>query len=434
MADQMALSNLPSQQAITCPGCGMVVICRDSESSYFACQSCNSFFRYDDNDDAPEVIRRFYPSNVYMPALPIGTKGRLEDKEFTVIGFMVKQDVKEGVSWREYLLHSPGEAEQYVLSEYDGHWTFIWKIDTEGFDIFNVGTRFNPTYEIRTKTPFRKYDHYTTYKFILPFALGEFNWNLLDDEDNVSVEEYVCAPESITSEETFDTKHWYKGKYVDRQQIATAFGVPLKELPARAGPGILEIPKYHTQYGPLWRFTLLAVMVVLLTQAMIRLGKPSRHVFMNDYTVTRDSASWGAFPPIVTEPFEIKQSGAVNIELAASVDNDWMEIEVSMVNEKTGKTYEFTKAVEMYHGYEDGETWSEGSSEESGLFSGVPEGTYHLNIYPYSESKSAVNLRVAVEENTMVYSNMIWMLLLVLAYPMIQYMRKNAHNTYLWGE
>lgn len=430
----MALSNLPSQQAITCPGCGMVVICRDSESSYFACQSCNSFFRYDDNDDAPEVIRRFYPSNVYMPALPIGTKGRLEDKEFTVIGFMVKQDVKEGVSWREYLLHSPGEAEQYVLSEYDGHWTFIWKIDTEGFDIFNVGTRFNPTYEIRTKTPFRTYDHYTTYKFILPFALGEFNWNLLDDEDNVSVEEYVCAPESITSEETFDTKHWYKGKYVDRQEIATAFGVLLSDLPPRAAPGILEVPNYHKEFGPLWRFTLLAVALVILTQMLVSLGKPSGPVFTGAYVAVRDSTSWGAFPPIVTEAFEIKQSGAVNIDMTTNVDNDWMEISVSLVNDKTGKTYEFTKAVEMYHGYEDGETWSEGSSEESGLFSGVPKGTYHLNIYPYSELKSVVDVRVAVEQNTIVYSNIIWMLLALLAYPLIQYMRKSAHNSYLWGE
>ncbi len=62
----------------------------------------------------------------YVPRLPLGSKGVLEDKPVEVIGFLVRRCKVEGIAytWREYLL--AGEHGTYRwLTEYNGHWNIV---------------------------------------------------------------------------------------------------------------------------------------------------------------------------------------------------------------------------------------------------------------------------------------------------------------------
>jgi hypothetical protein len=47
------------------------------------------------------------------------------------------------------------------------------------------------------------------------------------------------------------------------------------------------------------------------------------------------------------------------------VDNSWANVGLGLVNEKTNEIVYASKDIEEYHGYEDGENWSEGRRDES---------------------------------------------------------------------
>jgi len=70
----------------------------------------------------------------------------------------------------------------------------------------------------------------------------------------------------------------------------------------------------------------------------------------------------------------------VEINVRAAVDNSWFYVAGELVDDTTGTSYPFERSIEYYHGYEGGESWSEGSTHERLWFSDVPGGKYYLNM------------------------------------------------------
>ena len=89
----------------------------------------------------------------------------------------------------------------------------------------------------------------------------------------------------------------------------------------------------------------------------------------------------------------------------APVDNSWASVQIALINEKTGEEVYANKDIEYYHGYTDGESWSEGSNTEEFNLCGVSAGKYHLAI---SSSKDTADLNatyVAIKANWNAPSN-----------------------------
>ncbi len=107
------------------------------------CSKCNVYFRVGAwNKD----ITKF--ANVIEPAIPIGTKGKVDNIVYEVMGFVVKQEMKYKYSWREYLLFNPYKGYAF-LSEYDGHWNFIWPIEyyeSKNYSTLGLATRIGFKY------------------------------------------------------------------------------------------------------------------------------------------------------------------------------------------------------------------------------------------------------------------------------------------------
>jgi hypothetical protein len=79
----------------------------------------------------------------------------------------------------------------------------------------------------------------------------------------------------------------------------------------------------------------------------------------------------------------------------APVNNDWFFGEISLVNENDGTEYMFTKDIEFYSGYEDGYNWHEGSPYGEAFISAVPEGRYHVKVYPeFSGTTDVFTIRI----------------------------------------
>ncbi len=414
---------------VQCSSCGSEVLCNDKENSiYFCCVKCDTYFLL--KDGKSEKLDVFPRNLLYQPYIPLGAKAKFNDKEYILTGYLVKKDNASSVTWREYLLRHVGQLNYTVLAEYNGHWMILDKAaDNNNFAIYK--NRYTEQYEVWQSEPFRKYTQYTTYKFTIQALKGEFDWNVADEQEHMYVEEYIAPPEIVVSE-TFANEDatWYKGYYLQPADVSAAFGMEVNELPRKQGLGAIEPHKLDAQWPIIRKFSLLLIGLIVVTQIMIGLGKPSNYVLDKSYETSADSVAWGGnMAPIKTESFKISGGGAVNVELQTGLSNEWLELPVTMVNEKTGKEYEFTKVAELYSGYEGGESWSEGDPNVDAVFSSVPAGRYHINIYPYSDSKRTFTIYVKVEENTSLYSNFVWLLVLVSVYFIIQYQRKYLVDT-----
>jgi hypothetical protein len=137
---------------------------------------------------------------------------------------------------------------------------------------------------------------------------------------------------------------------------------------------------------------------------------------------------------LVSDPFVVRTPTAMTIDLTAlGLTNHWLEVTGSLVNEETGRGYEFTRSLEYYEGVEDGESWLEGSRSASAVLSGVPAGSYHLNLYPSAEPGTpGTTLHLDIVQEGSLWSNFGLVLLVLLSVPLYQWWRYNAFETSRW--
>src|SRR5262249_17856866 len=111
---------------------------------------------------------------------------------------------------------------------------------------------------------------------------------------------------------------------------------------------------------------------------------------MLSYSASRDvevvfQRSGIAFGPL-TEEITIGEPGrvtTVDIQLAARpLDNAWAYAEVILVPHDSDEAIGVGIEVDQWHGVEDGEAWTEGTTSNTVAIGGVPTGTYTLQVTP----------------------------------------------------
>jgi hypothetical protein len=105
----------------------------------------------------------------------------------------------------------------------------------------------------------------------------------------------------------------------------------------------------------------------------------------------------------VSPTFELNGSSApLQISVASNVNNSWANVQIALINEKTNEEVYASKDIEYYHGYTDGESWTEGSTNENFNICGVAAGTYHLTVTPLKApedySNSVIYIRATWNE------------------------------------
>ncbi|WP_332368127.1 hypothetical protein [Spirosoma telluris] len=178
-------------------------------------------------------------------------------------------------------------------------------------------------------------------------------------------------------------------------------------------------------------FTAMLVVAMLVLQVIISIVKPSKQLLSESYQAESDST--GTVKPIITPSFDISTQSALAFNLSATLDNQWLELPVTLINEQSGRVYEFSKTLEYYHGVESGESWSEGTNDDDAVLSRIPAGRYHLNIYPAREPGQSITFRIIVRKNPFLGSNMALLLLLLVIYPVFQYIRKLWRESQRWS-
>lgn len=405
-----------SNYTITCLNCGTVNTVRGKAMTLaMTCDSCKYYLRLGKWNADRNVF-----SFKEEPAIPLGAKGKFDDVVYEVMGFVVKQETKYHYKWREYLLFNPMRG--YVfLAEYNGNWNFVWPVEhgpTEGAP--EVDFYHEENY----------YRLYQKYKAEVVYARGEFFFDVIDLSESTINHEYIAPPYMYTLEKSHDSILWCKGEYCSPQEIAQAFGIQVNTLPAKEGRGYTQPTLTAFKEGSLVMVSLVILVLMIALQLFFN-GSAKEEVVFNG-TFDRSELKDQKF--FVSSSFDLKGgTKSVAVDIYAPLVNDWFYADFALINETTGVEYNFSKDIEYYSGYEDGESWSEGSTRGEAFISQIPEGRYHINIYPeFSTSNQSFSIRVMRDVSSL--SNFIVTALVLAIFPLFFFIRRHILESKRWED
>jgi hypothetical protein len=332
--------------------------------------TCVSCFALLDRDAGNLRLLSKLQAPTVEPTVPLGAAGTLFGEELTCIGFMVRSTDVEGVryTWNEYLLHS--DAGFRWLMEDQGHFTFY--VPISGADV--KVEAFGVTHQKRWHRLFSRNEATVRY------VIGEFYWRVEVGEET-RASDYIAPPFIVSEERSEGESIWSGGRYVARKDLWKAFS--LAGRPGRAsGVGAAQ-PNPH---GLVFYVLATIAAVFLLGAAEVGTHAARYHGVLVDGPLALPPTA-GELPPgsyaVTTPPFVVPEGPTtLAIDLQTTCDNQWVGVETVLLNQSTGEVTDFYVDTGYYHGVEDGESWTEGSTSTTEYLGSVEAGTYVMQLEP----------------------------------------------------
>ncbi|OAE94201.1 hypothetical protein FPG92_12125 [Flavobacterium psychrophilum] len=350
---------------------------------------------------------------VFEDRFEIGNSAIFDNQEYTVTGILIK--TTSGYEWKEYVLINK-KGEFMYLSESEGHWIILHEIEFEK----KVGNHpLTLDYEYKV---FDRYD-YSYPKLVA--AQGFFDFDIYNKSELI---EYILPPLLLSFEKLGANQTAFLGRHISKRDIKKAFNTNL--LPRKTGVGMVQPFLFNLRTLALTccGFALL----IIFTHWFMNLDR-NEQVVLNT-TIPFDQYSTKDF---VTPSFELKGSSApMTISFHSNVDNSWANVQVALINEVTNEEIYANKDIEYYHGYTDGENWTEGDTNGDFNLCGIPSGKYHLAITPSKATEDLQNQSVEIKASWSspsmrnVWMTFIFMIVFVVA---AYYFERNFENK-RWGE
>ncbi len=417
-------------QVFRCPSCGAPLQARSQEILAVGCGTCGAVV--DTADQNYRLLSKALGARdeQYTPRLPLGSKGLLEGKPVEVIGFLVRQSRSDGIAydWREYLLADDGQQKRGTyrwLTEYNGHWNIA--------DVLSNPPASSGAMELAdVNFGGQRFRHYasTPSAEVIQVA-GEFTWRVRRGEIN-RVVDYVAPPLLLSRESSDSDLNWSLGTYVAPEVVGAAFKLP--------GRMIAPVGIYANQPNP-WEethrrvcglFWKLAAFAVVIQLFFVFLGG-AKLLLRQDFVFSPQMAE----ESVVTREFELRDKARkLAVRNSTSLDNNWIALDLMLVNKATGQAWPVTRELAYYYGRDGGESWSEGSRSDEVVFRDIPPGTYYLTVDPdlAPEKPVPVSDTVEVTSGGAGWSNFVILMLVLVIFPIITRLRHAAFESRRWAD
>jgi len=405
-------------KSFNCPTCAAPLTVHAPSILSVACGSCGSVV--DTAHENHKVLSRFQLQSKYQPLLPLGTPGHFLGADYDVLGYLRQRMSAEGVvyEWSEYLLFSE-DAGYCWLTEYQGHWNASKVITHIPKKVFAGKLKVN---YLGTR-----YEHFQTAKVSVAYVIGEFNWQVKVG-DHATVEDYVSPPYMLSMEKTGKEITWSLGEYIPPAVIEAAFKPP-QALPIRIGVAANQ-PSPHV-LRPLWKaFAVFALMAFLL-QTGFSIFSQHRTVLKEHLVFNQQHGKQSYTSP----PFAVTGTGNLVINHKTSLDNNWVYLDMQLVERDSGKQYVFGREISYYSGWDSDGSWSEGSRSDDVTLASVPPGNYILEIE--AEMQAANNQIIdtlEVVRDVPEWTNFLLLFLWLSTMPLVAWWRHAAFETRRWAE
>jgi hypothetical protein len=273
------------------------------------------------------------------------------------------------------------------------------------------------------------FELYAKYRAEVMYASGEFFFDVIDVTEKTQHYEHINPPYILNYEEGNNRLGAYLGEYMTPDKVAAAFKLTKDKLPPKANMGYTEPIAFNFDPGSLFKITALTLLLATLIQIFFVNTAENKFMVGQEY----NQADMGDQKMFTTPSFTLSGTKDLLVQVSAPISNDWFFAEYSLINETTGDELIFSKEIEYYKGYTDGENWSEGSNVGEAFLSTIPEGNYHINIYP-EFSLTNHQFSVAVYRDVNFYSNYIIMFLLLLIFPVAIYFYRRSIEVKRWAD
>ncbi len=424
LRDGMAIpTKAVEARVFRCPSCGSPMAARSKEILAVGCASCGAVV--DAADESYRILSKSLGmrDEKYSPRLPLGSKGRLDGKPVEVIGFLVKRCVVDAIAynWSEYLLAAEHGTYRW-LTEYNGHWNVV--------DVLSKPPAGGIIEVDSVRHGGQVFKHFaTTQAAEVIQVAGEFTWRVWRGETN-RVVDYVAPPLMLSSESTGNDLSWSQGSYVEPQVIAEAFGLKA-DLPKPTAVFANQPNSWNETNRRIWSLFWKLALAAILLQAFFALFSSGRLLLRQDFTFEPQRGE-----EVQTREFEITgHPSKIAVRNQTSLDNNWIGLDMMLVNKATGAAWPAARELSFYSGY-DGGSWTEGSREDEVVFLNIPAGTYYLTLDPDMAPDKPVAVRDTVEVHTASagWSNFVLVMIFLIIFPIFTAMRHAAFEARRWAE
>lgn len=414
--------------ALNCPKCGGALELRaPDQAERIWCPYCGAGL-----DITEGKLKYFGKLKKYrvQPAIPLGTSGTIDGDVYVIAGFMqraVRFDIE--YYWTEYLLYNRTKGYRWLVHS-DDHWSFVTPLRPgEVIDSSTVSaTAKNVSYEGRTYKLFQEATAKVT------FVAGEFYWRVAVGE-TVDTADYIAPPFGISKELTTAGAReiaYSHARYMQTEEVAQAFNVTDLTRPTMVGP---MQPFTGSKLGKTW---LVMMALLFLTAIVLAIVLPGRMLLEQTIDVAAAPPTPGAPANgrvVFTEPFELTGKYNVQVRGLANLENSWLYVQGDLVDESTGRFESFELPLEYYHGYDGGESWSEGRRARSVHLSAPPKGKYTLALsLSWQDGHTPPPLHVKVREGVFRWPYFLLAMVVLSILPVLALFRQISFEAQRWKD
>lgn len=418
---------------VDCEGCGATVpINGGQQAQSVVCSHCHTHLKLE-RDDETSVLANL--TNYKRPKLPftLGDKCRFDDHVYIFVGHVRYRELQDIVYITdEFLLYNQEQGYRW-LTRYQGHWSLSEELNERPKTV-------NPKTAVR-KSRFHFLDR--TWKvfetnhggYEVAWVDGELPWVATVD-DSSSYMDATSPPYLLSAEWTQSEMEWSRSKYISPAEVAEAFGLERGKL--RPPYGVASNQPYPA--GPFRRESAWVMFGFAMLNLFLALCFWGAGQNVSSFNVSpADYAS-----EFVTEPFEITQSNALcEVEFdAPGIDNSWIYLDVAIIDAEDKAVLETSAEISYYHGYEGGESWSEGSKSTSAVFKLHDPGKYRfLLVGQAGAGNSAQGIRaygrpvtIKVYEGVVLSRYFVFAAVFGICWAALEWIRHAYFEAKRWGE
>lgn len=401
------------------------------EEIFVACTHCYTYLKLT-NDRLEKVSKFIVGKKPLYVCFDPGQTLLIKGVNYIIKGCTQRHDkAHKAINWREYFLQTSMGEEAY-LSEYKGKWMLAVPLQT------NANLHQEEHIVQRDDT---RYTLFQAYDQEVNWASGYFEYDIVDIE-KLHTQEFIAPPKMLIREtQSSNNKgtEWYEGEYVASDEIYKSF-VALGNthtFPVEEGVSPVEPYRSKMYFSETMLLAAIASLMVVLIQLFFWVYSPKKTVFeqsfstadlqldsLNNYTKTPT--------PIVSKSFVIDKTAKLEIILQSTVDNSWLESDITMVNNSTRAELPIVIGNEYYHGVESGESWTEGSNITAIDYSSVPAGRYHLLIETATPKSVAGSYTITLKSGGIYWINMVIIIGIIGILPLFLYFKEQNFEYKRW--
>jgi hypothetical protein len=417
-----------SLAALNCSNCGGPLDLRapDRTERVF-CPNCGT--AHDVTEGKLSALKQLKRGKKVNPVIPLGTTGTVDEIAYVVAGFM-QRSVKfdRTYYWTEYLLFNREQGFRWLVHS-DDHWSFVTPLRAgEVADWSPTGAAATLVYGGKS------YRLYQTATARVTYVIGEFYWRV-EVGEQADTADYIAPPQGLSKEVTrggAEEINYSHARYLQPEEVEAAFGVKSLTRPGAIGP----MQPYN---GPrLLLPWLLMTALLIITAIALGVSKPRRQMMNQTYNLAEVPEVAGgpsSARVFFTDPFELSGTQNIMVRGNADLQNTWLYVTADLVNDANGKMQTFELPLEYYSGVEDGERWSEGSSDHSVFLSAPEKGRYVLRLEAqWQDGHPAPPLHIVVTEGVFRGLYFLFAFIAVGALPLLGVIRQFSFEKQRWAD